>query len=510
MHAEITNTPNPGTSLNPCRMCNLHAEGINMRNTVDYVTKFLRINHDGSEVSFHFCGVFVNLSDFLLIFLGNFRQQEMKGFGMKHTKGPTRYTVQKSKKAMPSPSEKSSNMVSLTHSTPGFWKNQRKIFKSEKRWKNWKTKSHTNYSIQFWSLKVGLPSGRVFCSLVYVIIHLEKYSHSLYFLGFDGVKDTPVEILHVALLGFVKYLARDILGGKKLNPNQKKELAARLESFNTQGLNIPPINGKSFVNHIKSLVGKEFKILVQAAPFIFFQFLEPERKAIWTALCQLVPFIFITKIDNMEEYLTRLNICIKNFIYHAIKTTAQWVNKPKFHHLLHLPESIRRFGPATLFATEKFESFNGVLRNASIHSNRQSPGRDIAITFDNYYTHRFLLSGGYMYNPETETYCKASQEVLNIFLKNEAIRKSFGYNYTASNPAPPQHYPFAQTIKVLQDDKLPVPQQLIEHCSSTRIRQVRKVQIKQHETLEKGGFVVVSHLCFVYNYSSSFMFSIIY
>jgi hypothetical protein len=61
--------------------------------------------------------------------------------------------------------------------------------------------------------------------------------------------------------------------------------------------------------------------------------------------------------------------------------------------LIHLPESILRYGPASLFATEKFESYNGVLRNTSIHSNRHSPGQDISITFSNYHSFRQILSG---------------------------------------------------------------------------------------------------------------------
>ena len=154
------------------------------------------------------------------------------------------------------------------------------------------------------------------------------------FSGFDGVKDTPVEILHVVLLGFVKYLARDL--HENLTESQKEEAAGRLNSFNTEHLNIPPINAKALLTHIKSLVGKEFKILIQAAPFVFFKFLSTKHKEIWTALCQLVPYIFITKIDNMNEYLLRLKSYIRTFIYHTMKATAQWDNKPRFHHLLQL------------------------------------------------------------------------------------------------------------------------------------------------------------------------------
>ena len=71
-----------------------------------------------------------------------------------------------------------------------------------------------------------------------------------------------------------------------------------------------------------------------------------------------------------------------------------WFNKPKFHIILHLVAHIERFGPAILFATEAFESFNAVIRAKSVHSNRQAPSRDIALAFAQGNRIRHLLSGG--------------------------------------------------------------------------------------------------------------------
>lgn len=70
-----------------------------------------------------------------------------------------------------------------------------------------------------------------------------------------------------------------------------------------------------------------------------------------------------------------------------------WFNKPKFHFLLHLPTHIQHFGPAVLFATEAFESFNAIIQTRSVHSNHLAPSQDIAIAFahNNHICH--LLSG---------------------------------------------------------------------------------------------------------------------
>lgn len=64
--------------------------------------------------------------------------------------------------------------------------------------------------------------------------------------------------------------------------------------------------------------------------------------------------------------------------------------------MLHLPEHIHRFGPAALFATEGFESFNAVIRAKSIHSNRQSPSHDIARAFAHGNRIRHILSGAHI------------------------------------------------------------------------------------------------------------------
>ena len=63
---------------------------------------------------------------------------------------------------------------------------------------------------------------------------------------------------------------------------------------------------------------------------------------------------------------------IDYFLNCTARWTPRWFNKPKFHIVLHLPEHIRRFGPAMLFATEGFESFNAVIRSHSIHSNHRA------------------------------------------------------------------------------------------------------------------------------------------
>ncbi|KAJ7874146.1 hypothetical protein B0H14DRAFT_3437824 [Mycena olivaceomarginata] len=119
-----------------------------------------------------------------------------------------------------------------------------------------------------------------------------------------------------------------------------------------------------------------------------------------SALSKVIPLIWQPEIDDIESHLDLLTTEIDHFLLCAVKWTNRWFNKPKFHIFLHLPTHIRRFGPAILFATEAFESFNAVIRAKSVHSNRHAPSRDIALAFAQGNRILHLLSGG-LFVPNT-------------------------------------------------------------------------------------------------------------
>jgi hypothetical protein len=92
--------------------------------------------------------------------------------------------------------------------------------------------------------------------------------------------------------------------------------------------------------------------------------------------------------------------------------------KPKFHLLLHVTEYIRRFGPAILFSSECFESFNKVFRIASVMSNRLSPSRDIAIYFGDLERVRHVATGGWWKDSESGKWVRGSED-LRLHLRNQ-------------------------------------------------------------------------------------------
>lgn len=206
--------------------------------------------------------------------------------------------------------------------------------------------------------------------------------------GLDPHQDTPVEILHVILLGFIKYLWRDLVQNQLNNKDDKKALLmTRLSSFNVSGLGISPLAGQTLVQYSGSLTGRDFRALSQAAPFVIYDLVSKDCLDTWVALSKLIPLIWQPEIEDIDAHcvssllypilIPSYQLCsqalldheIKHFLLCAARWTIRWFNKPKFHIFVHLTEHIRRFGPAILFATEAFESFNAIIRAKSVHSN---------------------------------------------------------------------------------------------------------------------------------------------
>ncbi|KAG8692223.1 hypothetical protein FRC08_009921 [Ceratobasidium sp. 394] len=206
----------------------------------------------------------------------------------------------------------------------------------------------------------------------------------------------PVEVLHVVLLGITKYFWCDAVS--RQDNNQRSILIARLNSFNTSGLGTSRLNGKTLVQYAKSLTGGNFRDILQVAPAVLYDLLEPRAYAMWIALCSLAPLVFQPEIHDIDAYMAALEARIDQLLLATVMCNPQWFNKPKFHVLLHLPNHVQQFGPPSLFATETFESYNFVIRLRSIHSNRQAPSADIGRSFSLMHALQHLVSGGYFQN----------------------------------------------------------------------------------------------------------------
>lgn len=116
--------------------------------------------------------------------------------------------------------------------------------------------------------------------------------------GLDPHRDTPVEILHVVLLGIIKYFWRDAVA--RLSPAQLQILKTRLASMNLRGLDpsLTSLNGQTFVQYARSLVGRDFRVIVQVALFALYDLVPPPVYDAWVALAALVPLIYMPSIED--------------------------------------------------------------------------------------------------------------------------------------------------------------------------------------------------------------------
>ncbi|KAG7097845.1 hypothetical protein E1B28_005160 [Marasmius oreades] len=242
-------------------------------------------------------------------------------------------------------------------------------------------------------------------------------------IGMPGVnmhQETPTEILHTVLLGVVKYF----WGQTAYILEKTKDFSifqTRLSSIDTSGLNIPKISAEYICAYKGSLIGKHFKSLAQLMPFLIYDLVPQKVINAWTIIGELVVLIWHTQIDNMEGYLSNLSHTIEALLnVTAEYTPSILISKPKFHFLVHLPAHIRRFGPAIIFSTERYESFNHVFRLSCIYSNRQAPSCDSCIAFAAQDTTKHIVTGGYWHDPASKSWVHAGQEVLS-FMENNTL-----------------------------------------------------------------------------------------
>lgn len=91
---------------------------------------------------------------------------------------------------------------------------------------------------------------------------------------------------------------------ERLKDSEKVVVADRLSSFDTRGLGLPPLPGPTVVNLSGSLVGRDFRGLVQAAPFVLYGFdsLGKDILDAWVSLGLLVSLVWQPEIENINAY----------------------------------------------------------------------------------------------------------------------------------------------------------------------------------------------------------------
>ncbi|ORY28250.1 hypothetical protein BCR33DRAFT_843898, partial [Rhizoclosmatium globosum] len=191
---------------------------------------------------------------------------------------------------------------------------------------------------------------------------------------FSGAADAPVEVLHCVLLGVVKHTARATI---PVNNKAAQSLKGVIEGLSQDCLKTK-IQGHSVVQYVKSLNGKDFRSLIQLAPFAFYHVCDETELKLWTSLADLTAHIYGNAIFDLDSYTSDLNCYLDIFVLNASQSKHfRDLATVKLHLLRHLPWQVDQYGLPAFSATEIFESFNKIIRSGVLHSSRLDASKDV-------------------------------------------------------------------------------------------------------------------------------------
>ena len=170
----------------------------------------------------------------------------------------------------------------------------------------------------------------------------------------------------------------------------------------------------------------------------------------------------ISQIYSSQLFYCQLQADLSRCIEDFLNITAQCapsilILKPKFHFLVHLPAFIRRFGPAIIFSTERYESFNRVFRLSSIYSNRQLPSRDTCTTFASHDIVKHIATGGFWFDATFKKWVCAGTDVRGYIQRNPTTAHLLGVpSNKAHDPGTPGNNPStAHLIIIIRNGETP-------------------------------------------------------
>jgi hypothetical protein len=140
------------------------------------------------------------------------------------------------------------------------------------------------------------------------IMFFFSYQWLIYGTGLDPAKDTPIEILHTYLLGLIKYVWYQL--HSSWNQEQQDLFVARLQSMDTGGLSVPPLQALYMMQYRNNLIGKHFKALSQTFAFCLAGIVSSPLLALVNSACELGAYLWMPKITDMTLHLVCCESCL--------------------------------------------------------------------------------------------------------------------------------------------------------------------------------------------------------
>uniref|UniRef100_A0A1X7UZ35 Uncharacterized protein n=1 Tax=Amphimedon queenslandica TaxID=400682 RepID=A0A1X7UZ35_AMPQE len=248
---------------------------------------------------------------------------------------------------------------------------------------------------------------------------LREMHNPLFELSVDLYKSTPVEALHTILLGCCKYMVREFMDHR--SAKEKKEIMARIKAFSTCGMNC---RISSSISYFKSFVGRDFKALMQMALFVLHPYFTVSEKKCWFLLAKVFRLCYCISFSASDTAYWK-NVC-SEFVRVSVDYMPSYAKRLKTHLVLHLVDNILDFGPTQCYNTERYESYNSLVRAQNIFGNRQSPSRDIATNFAVQQHLTFICSRGYFEGKQCgeQLYSIYLSTQVQQFLRGVSIKKT--------------------------------------------------------------------------------------
>ncbi|KAJ6597903.1 hypothetical protein B0H10DRAFT_2231848 [Mycena sp. CBHHK59/15] len=251
------------------------------------------------------------------------------------------------------------------------------------------------------------------------------YSPFLTLKGFDPAAETPVELLHTILLGAVKYIWH--ISHTPWSDEKKKAYSRRLQA-EVDGLSIHTIRANYIMQYAGSLIGRQFKTIVQTAVFHVHDLVTEDQFTAWKAIGELSALLWVPEIQDLAQYQKDLKTAVANVLDAIAKIDpSKIMTKIKYHLLAHIDLDTLEFGPLIGVATEIFESFNAVFRYCSIYSNHLAPSRDIAIQLGRQETVKHQLAGGRWLAKSSGEWQVAGAGVRHFIEKHPILQRLVGW-----------------------------------------------------------------------------------
>ncbi|KAJ7896814.1 hypothetical protein B0H13DRAFT_1884976 [Mycena leptocephala] len=196
----------------------------------------------------------------------------------------------------------------------------------------------------------------------------------------------------------------------------------------TGGLSINAICANYIMQYAGSLIGRQFKTIIQIAVFHIHDLVTEDQFTAWKAVGELSALLWVPEIRDLAQYQKDLKTAVANVLDSIAQIDpSKIMTKIKYHLLAHIDFDAIQLGPLIRVATEIFESFNTVFWYCSIYSNHLAPSQDIAIQLGWQEAVKHQLTGGRWLSKSTGDWQVAGAGIRNFIEKHPILQRLVGW-----------------------------------------------------------------------------------